>query len=67
MQVKSVRKGRTIKTVTIAECDGVNDNAVVDLACEAAGETRSSLFGWNVNYFDEDDLGFTAVVDLHTD
>lgn len=67
MEIKSIRKGRTVKVVTIANVGEVDDRKVIDAAMAATGETRSSLFGTNVTYFDEDDLGLTAVVDLHTD
>jgi hypothetical protein len=64
----SVRKGRTITTVTIADVPNVQcDIYVTRLAMEAAGETPVTLFGANVKFFDEDDLGITAVVDLYTD
>jgi len=67
MNVVSVRRGRTMKVVTLSDVGEVNDEDCLAAAFTAAGETRSSLFGWSVAYFDDDELGLTAVVTLHTD
>jgi hypothetical protein len=64
MNVVSVRKGRTVKTVTLAEVTEVNDEACIEVALTAARETRGSLHGINVTYFGDED---SAVVSLFTD
>lgn len=69
MKVESIRKGLTVKVVTVSEVVEINDRAVADFAMEAAGEKPSSLFGYRVNYFEDADgnEGACAVVDLYTD
>lgn len=57
-------KGRTVKTVTVEAPENANDNDVLEAALSAAGENRSSLFGWSINYWP---VGEVWTVDLHTD
>lgn len=64
MDIMSIEKGRTLKTVTVSGVKDVDDNEVVAFAMAAAGETRGSLYGWHVAYFRD---GSLAVVDLNTD
>jgi hypothetical protein len=66
MEIVSVRKGYGRTVVTIANVGEVNDAAVRKVAYRAANENASSLFGSNITYHDEDDLGLTAVVSLYT-
>lgn len=72
MRIVSVRTGRTVKVVTIDEVPEVDDSAVKDFACAAAGETwrgeGRSLFDTHVTYFTDDETDvMSAVVDLYTD
>lgn len=74
MKVKSIRKGRTMKVVTVTGVVSVNDTEVAEFAMAEAGETSGDLFGTNVTYFpeydettDEELETMTAVVDLYTD
>lgn len=63
MIAAQVVRGRTVKTVTVAEIHPSEDDAaVLAVALVAARETRSSLFGWRVER-----EGSRARVELHTD
>ena len=64
MRATSVDKGRTIKTVRVVEISSTDSDAdVLAVALKAAGETRSSLFGWDIQYW----TGGSATVTLNTD
>lgn len=64
MKVTNVSKGRTVKTVSIEAPEDADRDSLVDTACAAAGETRTSLFGWSVQYWP---VSRNWSVDLHTD
>lgn len=59
-----VVKGRTVTTVTVAVAYLDDLEEVVTVAIEAAGETRTSLFGWTVGPLLDDG---SRRVELHTD
>jgi len=68
MQVKSVRKGHAMQTITFNEVSEVNDEALIQAALSATGEVRECLHGINVTYFIDDEPEFSAaVVTLWTD
>lgn len=65
-----VYKGRTMKRVTVhditvdeGETPDDTESRILDTALVAARETRSSLFGWGIEW----NGGDVAVVTLHTD
>lgn len=64
MKVTHVRKARTMKAVTIDAPQTATKDDLVNVACEAAGEARSSLFGWQATYFVGSE---NWVVNLYTD
>lgn len=66
MTAKMTYRGRTYKSVEVAAPFDADREAVLDAAMKAAGETRSSLFGWNVST-SNGDHGFMWHVSLHTD
>lgn len=61
MNVTGITKGRTFKRVTVHHGTATDDQIAM-FAMDAANETRSSLFGWTVNRFDD-----YTTVDLYTD
>lgn len=61
-QATQVVKGRTIVDVTVIDAE--DHDEALEVALAAAGETRSSLFGWRVGT--PDDAGVRRV-ELHTD
>ena len=65
MRATLERRGSTSKTVRVTGIvDGRDDDAdVLDLALTTARETRSSVFGWRLEYWGDG----TATVDLYTD
>lgn len=64
MIATGVYRGRTIKSVTLIEVEESDtESRILDVALEAARETRSSLFGWAIN----NNGGPIVTVDLHTD
>lgn len=56
MEIKSSHKGQTVKTVVLAAGD--KDEALT-YAMHHAGESKSSLFGWDVT--ESDDKGIWTV------
>lgn len=64
MKVTSVRKARTMKAVTIDAPQTASKDDLVAVACEAAEETRTNLFGWKATYFVGSE---NWVVELYTD
>jgi hypothetical protein len=49
MIVTDVYKGQTLKRVTLADvADDATDAELLRVALEAARETRSSIFGWDI-------------------
>lgn len=61
-QATQVVKGRTLVDVTVIDAE--DHDEALEVALAAAGETRSSLFGWRVGT--PDDAGVRRV-ELHTD
>jgi len=60
-----VYRGATLKRVALTHVDDATDDECLSTAMAAAGESRSSLFGWDVKR--HDDTPGTVVVTLHTD
>lgn len=59
-----------MKTVTVIEIDGHDDDEIIAFAMFQSGETRSSVFDATVTYFAAEDSVSgepTAVVSLWTD
>lgn len=63
MMIQSIHKGRTVKTVTLADVGDRTDKEIIYFAMIRAGETDSSVFGKRLK---RDDYG-TVTVRLHTD
>jgi len=61
----AIYRGGTYKRVVVRRVTDETDDAIIAEAMRAAGESRSSLFGWHVNRCE--DTPSTVVVTLHTD
>jgi len=65
MEITNTHKGRTVKTATvIGTTIESNPDEILNLVLAHFGETKGSLFGWSVDFFDD---GESARVLLHTD
>lgn len=64
--VGSIHRGRTFKSITVA---GIGEHdmreEIIDFAIAALGETRSSLFGWDIRH--HIDCEALATVTVYTD
>lgn len=63
---KTVQQRSTIKSVTVEAPENEDENAVFEFALEALGETRGSIFGHTIRYYDDPAEG-CWVVKVHTD
>lgn len=68
MDIVSIDKGKTTKTVTLTNIGNAIDRELVDFALSVTNETHSSIFGYAVGHLagytsDED----VAMVELWTD
>lgn len=65
MRIESKMGRIPTKRVYVVEVEATDTNDdILDFAMKATGETRSSLFGWNVDRFDHSGC---ASVQLYTD
>jgi len=62
---RAVYRGATLKRVVVRNVTDETDDAIIAEAMRAAGESKSSLFGWGVQR--HEDTPSTVVVTLHTD
>lgn len=62
MKVIETYKGRTEKTAFVQEVTTESDREIAEFAAKASGETMVSIFGWRVDWQNED----TVKVTLYT-
>lgn len=62
MRARVDHRGRSVTVVVVTDSRDATRDEVIDAACEAAGETRSSLYSHHV-----DRRAGTAIVELWRD
>lgn len=62
MNIESIHRGRSTKTVVISRLGNATEVEIVDMALAAANENRSSLLGWSCGVTE----GFSSDEDFAT-